>query len=86
MMEGDRSGMTTAELFGATWRLWRWHAGMFVVLLGIPIATLLLFALMVNYAIKRGGVLAKGRHGRIALLLVLRLGLPSRRYSQGCRF
>lgn len=51
MNEADRLGMSTTELFGTTWRVWRSHAGTFVLLTGIPIATLLLFALIVNYLI-----------------------------------
>lgn len=51
MVEASRSGMSTTELLGASWRLWRSHAGMFVMLMGIPIAALLLIALTVNYVI-----------------------------------
>jgi hypothetical protein len=51
MYEANPSGMTTAELFGATWRVWRSHAGTFVLLMGIPIAILLLSALIVNFVI-----------------------------------
>jgi hypothetical protein len=51
MVKANRSGMSMAELVGATWRLWRSHAGMFVMLMGIPIAALLLMALAVNYVI-----------------------------------
>ena len=43
--------MSTADLFGATWRVWGSHAGTFVLLMGIPIATLLFFSLNVNYII-----------------------------------
>ena len=45
MNEANRPGMSTAELLATTWRAWRSHAGMFVLLMGIPIATLLLLAL-----------------------------------------
>lgn len=48
MNEANQSGMSTAELLATTWRVWRSHAGMFVLLMGIPIATLLLLALIVN--------------------------------------
>lgn len=51
MDEANRSGMSTVDLLGATWRTWRSHAGMFVLLMGIPIATLLLMALIMNYVI-----------------------------------
>jgi len=51
MNEANRSRMSAVELLGATWRLWRSHAGMFVTLTGIPIAALLLMALIVNYVI-----------------------------------
>lgn len=43
--------MSTVELLGATWRVWRSHAGMFVLLMGIPIATLAILALIINYVI-----------------------------------
>ena len=51
MVVANRSGMSTAELLGATWRVWRSRAGMFVLLMGIPIAALLLMALIMNYLI-----------------------------------
>ena len=51
MNEANRSGMSTAELLVTTWQVWRSHAKMFVPLMGIPIATLLLLALIVNYVI-----------------------------------
>jgi hypothetical protein len=51
MDEANRSGMSTAELLVATWRVWCSRAGMFVLLMGIPIATILLMALIVNYLI-----------------------------------
>jgi hypothetical protein len=51
MDEANRSGMSTVELLGATCRVWRSHAGMFVLLMGIPIAALLLMAPIVNYVI-----------------------------------
>lgn len=51
MDEANRSRMSTVELLGTTWQVWRSHAGMFVLLMGIPIATLGLFALIVNYVI-----------------------------------
>ena len=51
MNEANRPGMSTAELLAATWQVWRSHARMFVLLMGIPIATLLLLALIVNYLI-----------------------------------
>jgi hypothetical protein len=51
MVEASRAEMSTTELLGASWRLWRSHAGMFVMLMGIPIAALLLIALTVNYVI-----------------------------------
>jgi len=51
MDEANRSGMSTEGLLGATWRTWRSHAGMFVLLVGIPVATLLLMALIMNYVI-----------------------------------
>jgi hypothetical protein len=51
MDEVIRSRMSTAELLGTTWRVWRSRAGMFVLLMGIPIATLGLLGLIVNYLI-----------------------------------
>lgn len=51
MNEANRPGMSTAELLATTWRVWRSHAGMLVLLMGIPIATPLLLALIVNYVI-----------------------------------
>jgi hypothetical protein len=51
MDEANRSRMSTLELLGATWRLWRSHVGLFVLLMGIPIAALLLMALIMNYVI-----------------------------------
>jgi hypothetical protein len=51
MDEANRSRMSTLELLAATWRLWRSHAGLFVLLMGIPVATLLLTALIMNYVI-----------------------------------
>jgi hypothetical protein len=51
MHEANRLGMSTAELLAASWRVWRSRAGMFVLLMGIPIATILLMALIVNYVI-----------------------------------
>jgi hypothetical protein len=51
MDEANRPGMSTMELLAATWRVWCSHAGMFVPLMGIPIATLALLALVVNYVI-----------------------------------
>jgi hypothetical protein len=51
MNDATSSRMSTRELLGATWRVWRSHAGMFVLLMGIPIAAILLMALIVNYVI-----------------------------------
>ena len=51
MDEASRPGMSTAKLLEETWRVWRSHAGMFVLLMGFPIAALLLMALIVNYVI-----------------------------------
>lgn len=51
MDEANRSRMSTAELLGTTWQVWRSHARMFVLLMGIPIATLGLMTLIVNYVI-----------------------------------
>jgi len=51
MDEANRSEMSTVELLGASWQVWRLHAGMFVFLMGIPIAALLLMTLIVNYLI-----------------------------------
>ena len=51
MDEANRSRMSMVELLGATWRTWRSHSGMFVLLMGIPIVTLLLMALIMNYVI-----------------------------------
>ena len=51
MHESNRSGMRTAELLKASWRVWRSRAGMFVLLMGIPIAAIMLMALIVNYMI-----------------------------------
>jgi hypothetical protein len=51
MDESNRPRMSTAELLGTTWRVWCSHAGMFILLMGIPVATLGLFALIVNYVI-----------------------------------
>ncbi len=50
MDEANRSGMSTLELLGATWRVWRSRTA-FVLLMGIPVATILLMALIVNYVI-----------------------------------
>jgi hypothetical protein len=36
MHEANRPGMSTVELLGATWRVWRSHAGMFGLDGGIP--------------------------------------------------
>jgi hypothetical protein len=38
MDESNRPRMSTAELLGATWRVWCSHAGMFILLMGIPVA------------------------------------------------
>jgi hypothetical protein len=51
MEELNHSRIATVELLGATWRVWRSHAGMFVLLMGIPIAAILLMALIVTYVI-----------------------------------
>jgi hypothetical protein len=51
MEESNRSGMSTVELLRATWQVWRSHAGMFVLLMGLPIAAILLMALIVTYVI-----------------------------------
>ncbi len=51
MDEANRPGMGIAELLGATWRLWRSHARLFVLLMGIPIAVLLVMALIMNYVV-----------------------------------
>lgn len=51
MNEANRSEMSTTELLATTWQVWRSHARMFALLMGIPIATLLLLALIVNYMI-----------------------------------
>jgi hypothetical protein len=51
MDEANRSGMSLVELLGATWQVWRSRAGMFVLLMGIPIAALLLMAMIVNYVV-----------------------------------
>jgi hypothetical protein len=51
MEESTRSGMSTVELLGATWRVWRSHTGMFVLLMGFPVAAILLVALIVTYVI-----------------------------------
>lgn len=47
----NRSRMSTVRLLWSTWQVWRARAGMFVLLMGIPIFTLTLFALIVNYVI-----------------------------------
>jgi hypothetical protein len=41
----------TVELLGTTWQVWCSHAGMFVLLMGISVATLGLFSLTVNYLV-----------------------------------
>jgi hypothetical protein len=51
MDEANRSGMSTMELLGETWRVWRSHAGMFVLLMGIPIAALALMTILVAYVV-----------------------------------
>jgi hypothetical protein len=51
MEEANRSGMSTAELLRAAWRVWRSRLGMFVLLMGIPIAALLIMGLIMNYVI-----------------------------------
>jgi hypothetical protein len=51
MDEANRSGMSTVELLGVTWRVWRSHAGLFVLLIGIPIVLVAILALLVNYVI-----------------------------------
>ena len=51
MDDGDRSRMSTAELLARTWRVWRSHAGMFGLMMGIPIVILGLVAVIVNYMI-----------------------------------
>lgn len=51
MDEANRSEMSILELLGATWRVWTSRAGMFVLLMGIPIVALLLMALIVNYVV-----------------------------------
>jgi len=51
MDEANHSRMSTLELLGATWRVWRSRAGMFVLLMGLPTAALLLAALIINYVI-----------------------------------
>ncbi len=51
MDEANRPGTSMAELLGATWRVWRSHAVMFFLLMAIPIGTLLLMALIVNFVI-----------------------------------
>jgi len=51
MDKANRPRMSTAELLGTTWQVWRLHAGMFVLLMGISIAMLGLFSLIVNYVI-----------------------------------
>jgi hypothetical protein len=51
MNEPHRSGMSTAELLKGSWQVWRSRAGMFVLLMGIPVATILVMALIVNYLI-----------------------------------
>lgn len=51
MEEPHRPGMSTAELLKGSWQVWRLRAGMFVLLMGIPVATILVMALIVNYLI-----------------------------------
>jgi hypothetical protein len=51
MNEPHRPGMSTAELLKGSWQVWRSRAGMFVLLMGIPVATILVMALIVNYLI-----------------------------------
>jgi hypothetical protein len=51
MDEVIRSRMSLAKLLATTSRVWGSRAGMFVLLMGIPIATLGFFALIVNYLI-----------------------------------
>jgi len=51
MNEANRSEMSTLDLLGATWRVWCSHTGLFVFLMGIPIAALLFMTLIVNYVI-----------------------------------
>ena len=49
MDDASRSRMSTAELLATTWRVWRSHAGMFGLMMGIPVFGLV--ALVVNYVI-----------------------------------
>jgi len=51
MDEPHRAGISTAELLKASWQVWRSRAGMFVLLMGIPVVTILVMALIVNYLI-----------------------------------
>lgn len=43
--------ISTAELLKASWQVWRSRAGMFVLLMAIPVAIILIMALIVNYLI-----------------------------------
>jgi hypothetical protein len=51
MDDAGRSRMSTAELLATTWQVWRSHAGMFGLMMGIPVAILGLAALSLNYVI-----------------------------------
>jgi len=51
MDEPHRPGMSTAELLKGSWQVWRSRAGMFILLMGIPVATILFMTLIVNYLI-----------------------------------
>src|ERR1700722_10010858 len=51
MDEPHRPEMSTVELLKGSWQVWRSRAGMFVLLMGIPVATILVMALIVNYLI-----------------------------------
>jgi hypothetical protein len=51
MDEPHRPGMSTAGLLAASWRVWRARAGMFMLLMAIPAATIPLVGLILNYLI-----------------------------------
>jgi len=51
MDETNCSAISTPELLGAAWRVWRSHAGMFLLLMGMPIAAIGILALLVNFVI-----------------------------------
>jgi hypothetical protein len=51
MDEPYRPRMSTLELLNTSWQVWRSRAGMFILLMGIPVATILVMALIVNYLI-----------------------------------